>query len=39
MSLESGFMLWRLNHELLPEPGSPIARTTVPFDALGREVS
>src|SRR5438270_180220 len=36
MSLESGFKLCRLNHELLPEPGSPIARTTVPFDARGR---
>ncbi len=31
MSLESGTTLWRLNHELLPEPGSPIARTTIPF--------
>src|ERR1019366_5323338 len=27
-------MLCRLNHELLPEPGNPIARTTVPL--LGR---
>src|SRR5271168_3776231 len=27
-------MLCRLNHELLPDPGSPIARTTVPL--LGR---
>ena len=31
MSLESGTTLWRLNQELLPEPGSPIARTTMPF--------
>lgn len=30
-SLESGMMSCRLNHELLPEPGSPIARTTAPF--------
>jgi hypothetical protein len=29
-------MLWRLNHELLPDPGSPIARTTTPFEACGR---
>src|ERR1700686_13846 len=27
-------MLCRLNHELLPDPGNPIARTTVPL--LGR---
>src|ERR1700677_429607 len=27
-------MLWRLNHELLPDPGNPIASTTVPL--LGR---
>ncbi len=31
MSLESGTTLCRLNHELLPEPGSPIASTTIPF--------
>ena len=31
MSLESGTTLWRLNHELLPEPGNPMARTTTPF--------
>ena len=31
-SLESGLMLWRLNHELLPDPGRPIANTTVPRD-------
>src|ERR1700679_2115529 len=31
-SLESGVTLWRLNHELLPEPGSPIARTTTPLE-------
>ncbi len=31
MSLDSGTTLWRLNHELLPEPGSPMARTTTPF--------
>src|SRR3981189_3351920 len=30
-------MLCRLNHELLPDPGSPIARTTVPL--LGRAVT
>src|SRR6266436_8772077 len=30
-SLESGAMLWRLNHELLPEPGRPMARITAPF--------
>src|SRR5271154_6760666 len=24
-------MLWRLNHELLPDPGRPIASTTVPL--------
>ena len=27
----------RLNHELLPDPGKPIARTTVPL--LGRVVA
>jgi len=31
MSLESGTTLFRLNQELLPDPGSPIARTTTPF--------
>ena len=35
MSLESGVTLCRLNHELLPEPGSPIARTTMPFGGRG----
>src|SRR5205807_505972 len=30
-SLDSGRMLCRLNHELLPEPGSPIASTTLPL--------
>ena len=35
MSLESGVMLCRLNHELLPDPGNPMARTTVPFEARG----
>src|SRR5579863_4766671 len=30
-SLESGVILLRLNHELLPEPGNPIANTTTPF--------
>ena len=25
-------MLWRLNHVLLPEPGSPIDNTTAPLD-------
>src|ERR1700723_2813594 len=33
MSLESGTTLWRLNQELLPEPGRPMARTTMPFGA------
>ena len=31
MSLESGTTLCRLNHVLLPEPGSPIASTTIPL--------
>ncbi len=31
MSLESGVTLCRLNHELLPDPGKPMARTTMPF--------
>src|SRR3984885_14867562 len=31
MSLDSGTTLWRLNQELLPEPGSPMASTTTPF--------
>src|SRR5712692_2339601 len=35
MSLESGLMLCRLNQELLPDPGRPIARTTTPFGARG----
>lgn len=35
MSLESGVMLFRLNHELLPEPGRPIERMTAPFGGLG----
>src|SRR6476619_6084453 len=35
MSLESGLRLWRLNQELLPEPGSPIASTTVPLEMCG----
>src|SRR5216683_7926520 len=35
MSLESGVMLCRLNQELFPDPGSPIARTTVPFETRG----
>ena len=30
-------MLWRLNHELFPDPGSPIAKTTTPFG--GRELA
>jgi hypothetical protein len=34
-SLESGVMLWRLNHALLPDPGNPIANTTVPRDGRG----
>src|SRR6185369_9414599 len=28
-------MLWRLNQELFPDPGRPIARTTTPFGARG----
>ena len=28
-------MLCRLNQELLPDPGNPMARTTVPFEARG----
>ena len=28
-------MLWRLNQELFPDPGNPIANTTVPRDAGG----
>jgi hypothetical protein len=32
MSLESGSMLCRLNHVLLPEPGRPIESTTAPLD-------
>src|ERR1700719_1479411 len=36
-SLESGVMLWRLNHELLPDPGNPIASTTTPLE--GRDAS
>jgi hypothetical protein len=35
MSLERGLMLLRLNHELLPEPGRPMARTTVPLGDAG----
>src|SRR5580692_8620029 len=31
-SLESGVTLWRLNHELLPDPGNPIARMTTPLE-------
>src|SRR3954462_2777933 len=31
-SLDSGVMLWRLNHELLPDPGRPTASTTIPFE-------
>src|SRR6202142_3483916 len=38
MSLESGVMLWRLNQELLPEPGRPTARITAPLGVpCGRE--
>jgi len=37
MSLESGSMLWRLNHVLLPEPGSPMDRTTAPFGLVAEE--
>src|SRR5215471_17903531 len=35
MSLESGVMLFRLNQELFPDPGSPIARITDPFGGRG----
>src|ERR1700730_12580864 len=35
MSLERGVTLWRLNQELFPDPGNPMARTTVPFEARG----
>ena len=35
MSLDSGITLCRLNHELFPEPGKPIARTTTPFGGRG----
>src|SRR3989442_12173978 len=35
MSLESGVILCRLNQELLPDPGRPIARTTTPLGARG----
>src|ERR1039458_7426354 len=38
-SLESGEMLWRLNQELLPDPGSPIASTTTPFEGRGVSAS
>ena len=31
MSLESGVTLCRLNHVLFPEPGNPMASTTIPF--------
>src|SRR2546427_10947776 len=34
-SLESGVILCRLNQELLPDPGRPIARTTTPLGARG----
>src|SRR5437764_2626080 len=34
MSLESGVTPRRLNHVVLPEPGSPIAKTTTPRGAL-----
>src|SRR5580658_10330508 len=38
-SLESGVMLWRLNHELLPDPGNPIASTTTPLEGRGASTS
>ena len=38
MSLESGVILWRLNHELLPDPGNPMARMTLPLDVRGAAV-
>src|ERR1700722_5628761 len=38
MSLESGTTLWRLNQELLPDPGSPMARTTMPLGGRGPAV-
>src|SRR6266849_2891767 len=38
MSLESGVILCRLNHELFPDPGNPIARITLPFGTRGATV-
>ena len=38
-SLESGEILCRLNHELFPDPGRPIAKTTTPFGARAGEVA
>jgi len=38
MSLESGTTLWRLNQELLPDPGNPMARTTMPLGGRGPAV-
>ncbi len=35
MSLESGVILCRLNHELFPDPGNPMARITLPFEGVG----
>src|SRR6202008_684375 len=35
MSLESGVILLRLNQELLPEPGRPMARMTAPLGGRG----
>src|ERR1700739_1978188 len=35
ISLERGVMLLRLNQELLPEPGRPMARMTAPLGGRG----
>src|SRR5882724_6530672 len=35
MSLDNGVMLCRLNHELFPDPGNPMARITVPLGTRG----
>ena len=38
MSLERGVILWRLNQELFPDPGNPMARITLPFGTRGATV-
>src|ERR1700730_3009869 len=35
---ESGVILCRLNQELFPDPGNPIARITLPFGRSGADV-